>query len=59
MKLNGDSGLELLTQLRGINPEVVAILMTGFAELQDTAREGVRECFLKPVDIDRLIETIG
>ena len=63
LKLNGASGLELLTQLREINPEIVAILMTGFADLQtrlqDMDQEGVRDCFLKPVDIDRLLETIG
>lgn len=63
LKLNGASGLELLTQLREINPEIVAILMTGFADLQtrlhDAGQQGVRDCFLKPVDIDRLIETIG
>ncbi|HUG92863.1 MAG TPA: response regulator [Planctomycetaceae bacterium] len=62
MKLNGSSGLELLKQLREINPDIVAILMTGFADLEplmrQAAEDGVRECFIKPIDIDRLLETI-
>jgi DNA-binding NtrC family response regulator len=62
MKLNGSSGLDLLKLLREINPETVAILMTGFADVESLMRqaaaEGVRECFTKPIDLDRLLTTI-
>ncbi|MBK6909921.1 MAG: response regulator [bacterium] len=51
------SGLELLGELRNINPKVLFIMVTGFASL-DTAKEAIRlgayDLLPKPVDMDQL-----
>lgn len=62
MRLNGHSGLELLEELRAINPDVTAVLMTGYTDLEPqmchALSAGLCTCFTKPIDIERLLEAI-
>ena len=62
MKLNNISGLELLSQLRKLNQNVSAVLMTGFRELEaemDTGLAAGACCtFTKPLDVDALVAAI-
>ncbi|MEX0702981.1 MAG: response regulator [Planctomycetales bacterium] len=62
MRLNGHSGLELLDRLKHINPDIMAVLMTGYMELEMQMRQALRSglcaCLTKPLDLDRLLEAI-
>jgi two-component system response regulator HydG len=62
MKLNGHSGLQVLQQMRQLNQDVVAVLMTGYPDLQLEMQSGleVGACctFVKPFDVDSLVATI-
>lgn len=52
----GDNGLQLLQDLALFNPDVVAILVTGYAHRAtplEALRMGVRDYFDKAVDLDR------
>jgi DNA-binding NtrC family response regulator len=54
-------GVELLTRIREIDPEIEAIVMTGYASV-DTAKDimklGSFDYLLKPYNIDELMEKI-
>ncbi len=55
------SGVEVLSEVRKINPEIEVIIMTGYASV-DTAKEimklGAYDYMLKPYATDELLEKI-
>jgi DNA-binding NtrC family response regulator len=55
------SGVQVLAEIRKIDPEVEVIIMTGYASV-DTAKEIIRlgayDYLLKPYEIDELMEKI-
>jgi DNA-binding NtrC family response regulator len=55
------SGVDVLAEIRKINPEVEVIIMTGYASV-DTAKEimrlGAYDYMLKPYDTEQLVEKI-
>jgi DNA-binding response OmpR family regulator len=58
----GMNGLELLKQIKTLNPEASVILMTGAgteAYAIDALRGGAINYFNKPIDINDLVETLG
>ncbi len=62
MFMPGITGLELLTRINGMYPEVMVIVMTSLDETQtvvDCMRSGAFDYLVKPVDPDRLEATIS
>lgn len=61
IKLKRLSGIELLEELKGIQPDLKAIMLTGYPTIE-TAREslnkGAREYLVKPVDKDELEQAV-
>jgi DNA-binding NtrC family response regulator len=62
-RLPGDNGLELLREFRARRPKLVAILITGFADVRDAVaavREGLFDYLTKPFeDLEALEAVIG
>ena len=62
-RLPGDNGLELLREFRARRPNLVAILITGFADVRDAVaavREGLFDYLTKPFeDLEALEAVIG
>ena len=62
MKLDGHTGLQVLQQIRNMNGNVTAILMTGHPDLQVEMQSGLQDgaccTFLKPFDVDALASEI-
>lgn len=62
IKLKKMSGVEVLEELKKINPEVRVIMLTGYPSLE-TAREslklGASEYCVKPIDKSELEEKVG
>jgi len=57
----GKSGLELLKELKRVEPDVVVIVITGFGSI-DTAvsslKGGAADYFLKPIDNTKLLDAV-
>lgn len=62
IKLKKMSGIEVLTELKKINPALKVIMLTGYPTLE-TAREAVRlgasEYCVKPIEKEELEEKVG
>ena len=61
MFMPGITGLELLTRIRSVYPEILVIIMTSLDETQSVVecmRKGAFDYLVKPVDPDRLEATI-
>lgn len=62
MRLNGVTGLEVLHELKQVNPDAVVVLMTGFSELVDEMRRGLElsasGCLTKPLELDWVVTMI-
>ena len=61
MKMPGMNGLECLRRLKEMRPLIHCIMLTGHADLSDTATGfalGAFEYLVKPVHIDELVEAI-
>jgi DNA-binding response OmpR family regulator len=62
IKLKKMSGVEVLEEMKKINPSIRAIMLTGYPTME-TAREslklGADEYCVKPIDIDELEEKVG
>ncbi len=59
IKLKKMSGVELLEELRKIDPELKVIMLTGYPTMetaQESLRLGASEYLLKPIDIEELTE---
>lgn len=56
-KMNDMSGLDLLIQLKKINPEIIVILMTAYGNIEtavDAMKNGAYSYLQKPVNLDEL-----
>ena len=61
VRMPGESGVDLLAAIHGLNPELPVILMTGYADLQTTLeaiKRGVFDFILKPIDFGQLVLSI-
>ncbi len=61
VRLPGMSGLELMAAIRHANPTLSVILLTGTTDLkirQSAAQAGAAAFFLKPVAIEKFLETV-
>ena len=62
IKMPGINGLEALTELRRIKPNLITIVISAYDNFhyaQESIRLGVFEYLLKPISKTRLLETIG
>jgi CheY-like chemotaxis protein len=59
-KMPGMDGLETLAALEKVDPQIRAVVMTGFAseELRTTLQNRGRPLVRKPFDVDELLETL-
>lgn len=60
VKLPGVDGLEVLSEIKAQNPELLSIVITGYATEQDTIRAlrlGVGDYLQKPFSLSQLIES--
>ncbi len=60
-RLPDRSGLEVLTEIRSVRPEVPVVMMTGYgseALCASALRLGVRDYFPKPVNVGDLLEAV-
>ena len=60
MKMPILNGLEVYRQIKPVQPNIVAIIVTGYAQemsdlIQQSLREKVHTCLTKPLDMDRLL----
>jgi CheY-like chemotaxis protein len=61
LEMPGMRGRELLRRVRSVDPGAAVVLMTGYATLDQAVaamQEGASDFLLKPVAIDRLLETV-
>ena len=62
MRLNGDTGIEVLKKLKGVNPRALVLLMTGYSDLVDEMRRGLElsasGCLTKPLELDWVVTVI-
>lgn len=61
LKLPGISGIEILKQMKKIEPNILTIMMTAYEELRlidETKRYGAIAHFTKPFDIVKMREVI-
>jgi DNA-binding NtrC family response regulator len=59
--MNGREGLELLSYIKGLNPQTLVIIMTAFGSdeiREDAYRRGASHYYEKPVDLNQLISRI-
>ncbi|MEA2641111.1 MAG: hypothetical protein QOF51_2505 [Chloroflexota bacterium] len=62
LRIEGSSGLELLTALRERSPETPSVMLTGYASLEsaiDAIREGAYDYLIKPCHVDELKATVA
>lgn len=64
MRLPPANGLELYRKIKAIRPDVVAVVITGYAvECEDLVRQALAEnahtCLRKPLDMDCLLATLA
>lgn len=58
LRMPGRDGIELLRELRAMNPEVPVILMTAFGTVEtavNAMKEGASDYLTKPIDLDELL----
>ena len=63
MKLNGTSGLDILTEIRDLHPHRPVIMVTGHADEMAPALEAalkldIHACLYKPLELDRLFDLL-
>lgn len=62
LRLEGASGMQIVSELRRRWPESAAIVLTGYASLQsavDALREGAYDYLVKPCDVEELKATVA
>lgn len=62
MKMSGMDGLDTLTLIKQVSPQVIVLIMTAYEELEvlkEAHRRGAAECISKPFDIEELKATIA
>src|SRR5512135_1224968 len=58
LRMPGMDGLKLLTELRRVDPEVVAVILTAYATVGSAVaamKEGAYDYLTKPIDLDELL----
>jgi two-component system, NtrC family, response regulator HydG len=58
LRMPGLDGIELLRRAREVQPEIIVVLMTAFAEVETAVRamkEGAEQYLTKPLQIDELV----
>ncbi len=61
IKLPDMEGTEALSSLKSLNPNIIGIIITAYASLQsslEALNKGAYAYLLKPLDIDKMLETI-
>ncbi len=61
VKMPGFNGLEALKVLKQINPQVIVILITAFADdslFKEDIESSSYKVFRKPIDVDKLIDLL-
>jgi DNA-binding NtrC family response regulator len=61
IKLPDTDGIELVAQLKRINPDMTIIMVTGFASVENTVRslnEGASGYLVKPINNDELLSKV-
>ena len=56
-RMPGMDGLNLLKQIKGINPEIGVVVMTAYGSVEDAVeamKNGAEDYLLKPIDLDQL-----
>jgi len=62
LNLAGESGLNLIPRLLGINPACRIVVLTGYASIStavDAIKLGAAQYLAKPVDVDTLLRAFG
>ena len=62
IRMSGIDGLEMLDQCRGINPDFISIVITGFGDYEKAVKSlrlGVFEYLRKPISLEELIGVVG
>ena len=62
LRIDELDGMDMLKAVKAIDPEIVVIMLTGYASLQtaiQAMRAGAYDYLLKPVDVDELTLTIA
>jgi len=62
VRMPGMTGIELLAQIREIDPEIAVVLMTAFDDLATVTtgmREGATEFLVKPIDLTKLRSVVA
>jgi two-component system NtrC family response regulator len=57
----GTSGVDLLQELKKLEPDIVVIIITGFGSIDnavDSMKAGAADYFLKPIDNARLLDAV-
>lgn len=61
IRLPDINGLELLNKLKGMNPEIEGIIITGYASVEtviEALRRGAFDYVTKPLNMDEVLETV-
>jgi DNA-binding NtrC family response regulator len=61
IRLPGINGVETFIQIKGIDPEIKVVMMTGFSAedlIEKALKEGAYACIHKPFDLQKMIELI-
>jgi two-component system, NtrC family, response regulator HydG len=61
IKMPGMDGVETYKRIKTIQPDIAAIMMTGFSvedRIQEALREGALAVLTKPLDVDRLLKLV-
>jgi len=61
LKLDGDSGLELIPELAKINPDMIIIVLTGYASIATAVsaiKFGATNYLAKPVKVDEVVRAL-
>ena len=62
MKMSGMDGLDTLTLIKEVAPQVIVLIMTAYEELEvlkEARRRGAADCISKPFDIEELKATVS
>ena len=57
IKMPGMNGIEVLRRVKGINPEIPVIMITGFASVEtaiEATKQGAYDYIIKPFDMDKV-----
>jgi two-component system, response regulator RegA len=62
LRMPGGSGLELVSDLLGINSEMAIVVLTGYGSIAtalEATRRGARDYLTKPADADQILAAFG